>query len=110
MGLFGRRRSASNGRGRAGLPADVEHLERFAASRSGVEAYLEPGTLMTEPTVILISADGEWTRRRLGPNAAHALGRRLAIPVYEVAKLGYPQRMRDYNARQNARQRAGRTD
>lgn len=109
MGLFGRRSGrgdTSGGRGRAGLPADVEHLERFAGSRAGVEAYLEPGTLMTEPTVILIGHDGEWTRRRLGPNAAHALGRRLGIPVYDVAKLGYPQRMRDYNARQRAANRS----
>jgi hypothetical protein len=28
------------------------------------------------------------------------LGKRLRIPVYDVAKLGYPQRMRDYTARQ----------
>jgi hypothetical protein len=28
------------------------------------------------------------------------LGKRLSIPVYDVSLVGYPQRMRDYTARQ----------
>jgi len=106
VGLFGRRRQQASGTRaeRTADPADVAHLERFVATRSGVEAYLEPATLMTAPTVILIGHDGEWTRRRLDPRAALAFGHRLGIPVYDVRKLGYPQRMRDYNARQRARQ------
>jgi len=35
-----------------------------------------------------------------GPNAARKLARRLAIPVYDVQLVGYPQRMRDHDARQ----------
>jgi len=97
MGLFGRRRDRHN--------PDVEHLERFVASRSGVEAYLEPRTNVTPATVILIAADGEWTRRPLAARDAFALGHRLAIPVYEVARLGYPQRVRDWNAAQVAGRR-----
>ena len=99
MGLFGRRRGRRD--------ANVEHLERFVATRSGVEAYLEPRTNVTPATVILIAADGEWTRRPLLPRDAFALGNRLALPVYEVARLGYPQRMRDWNAAQRV-QRAPR--
>ncbi|ADD43848.1 hypothetical protein [Stackebrandtia nassauensis] len=80
---------------------DTSHLEQFHATRQGVEAYVEPRTNMTETTVMLIAHDGEWTRRRVdGTEAAFSLGDRLGIPVYEVAKVGYPQRMRDYNARQ----------
>jgi hypothetical protein len=56
--------------------------------------------------VLLIAHDGEWTRRRVaGPGDAFAFGQRLNIPVYEVNKVGYPQRMRDYNERQKRAQR-----
>jgi hypothetical protein len=66
-----------------------------------VEAYVEPRTTVTDITVVLVAHDGEWTRRRVGSGAdAQRLGRRLGIPVYDVAKIGYPQRMRDYTARQ----------
>jgi len=69
-------------------------------TRRGVEAFLEPKTTVTEVTVVLIAHDGEWTRRRVpGFQAARAWGNRMAIPVYEVALVGYPKRMREYNAR-----------
>jgi hypothetical protein len=84
--------------------ADLVHLEWFARAKYGVEAYIEPKTTVTQTTVILIAHDGEWTRRRIGsPQAAWAWGRSLSIPVYDVALTGYPQRMRDYNARQRQR-------
>ena len=82
---------------------DLAHLEQFARSRRGVEAYLEPRTTVTESTVMLIAHDGEWTRRRVvNPQAARVLADRLAIPLYDVGLLGYPQRMRDYNRRRQA--------
>jgi hypothetical protein len=80
--------------------ADLEHLEQFVRSRRGVEALIEPRTTVTETTVILIAHDGEWTRRRIGsPDEARRFGHRLGIPVYDVALVGYPQRMRNYNER-----------
>nr|WP_232534351.1 hypothetical protein [Plantactinospora sp. KBS50] len=83
---------------------DLDHLERFVRSRRGVEAFVEPRTTVTETTVILIAADGEWTRRRIdGPDGARRFAHRLAIPVYDVRLVGYPQRMRDYNARRRLR-------
>ncbi|NUT36511.1 MAG: hypothetical protein HOV79_25945 [Hamadaea sp.] len=82
-------------------PGDFAHLEWFARSKYGVEAYIEPQTIVTQTTVILIAHDGEWTRRRIGsPQDAWRWGRSLNIPVYDVHLTGYPQRMRDYNARQ----------
>lgn len=79
---------------------DLEHLEQFVRSRRGVEAYLEPKTNVTQTTVVLIAHDGEWTRRRVhGPEAARRWAHGLGVPFYEVALMGYPQRMRDYNAR-----------
>jgi hypothetical protein len=79
---------------------DLAHLEEFARSRHGVEAYLEPRTTVTETTVVLIAHDGEWTRRRVAdPPAARQLAHRLAIPLYDIHLVGYPQRMRDFNER-----------
>ena len=107
MGLFGRLRGrgrGTSGRGtldRASVRADLGHLEQFVASRRGVEGYVEPRTAVTETTILLVAADGEWTRRRIdGPDVARKLSRDLAIPVYDAQVTGYPQRMRDWSAQQ----------
>ena len=101
MGLFSRRsRTPKVGGQRVGNRADLDHLEQFARSRYGVEGFIEPRTTVTDTTLILIAHDGEWTRRRIpDPRAGQDFGRRLGIPVYNVQLTGYPQRMRDYNAR-----------
>jgi hypothetical protein len=84
--------------------ADLTHLEQFVASRRGVEGYVEPRTAVTETTIVLVASDGEWTRRRIdGPEVARRLSRELNIPVYDAQVTGYPQRMRDWSARQNKR-------
>ncbi len=102
MGWF-RRRGGSPADGPVN-PADISHLEQFAQSRRGVEAFIEPRTTVTGTTVILIAHDGEWTRRRMpSPTVVRQFARRLAMPVYDVQLTGYPQRMRDYNARQKLR-------
>jgi hypothetical protein len=110
MGLFDRLRGRSRGgtggarRGtldRASQRVDLTHLEQFVATRRGVEGYVEPRTAMTETTIVLVAADGEWTRRRIdGPHIARRLSRELGIPVYDAQITGYPQRMRDWSARQ----------
>jgi hypothetical protein len=102
VGLFRRRRERP-GVTRGASSADISHLEQFARSRKGVEAFVEPRTAVTQTTVVFVAADGEWTRRRIdGPAAARDLGRRLAIPVYDVAAVGYPRRMREWTARRKA--------
>jgi hypothetical protein len=51
----------------------------------------------------LVAHDGEWTRRRIsGPAAARRLVRSLGIPGYDAQVLGYPRRMREYDARRRA--------
>jgi hypothetical protein len=110
MGLFDRLRGRGRGAsGRAGYGrrgtldrgsqrGDLSHLEQFVASRRGVEGYVEPRTAVTETTIVLVAADGEWTRRRIdGPEVARKLSRDLAIPVYDAQVTGYPQRMRDWD-------------
>ncbi|MFT4298927.1 MAG: hypothetical protein QM597_04730 [Aeromicrobium sp.] len=84
--------------------ADLDHLTEFARSRRGVEAFVEPATSVTQTTLLLIAGDGEWTRRRVAsPQAAVDLARKLEIPVYDTNRVGYPQRMRDYDQRQRSR-------
>jgi hypothetical protein len=106
MGLF----DAVRGRRRAGgvrrpNPKDNAYLRSWASQRRGVEAFVEPRTTVTDTTVVLVAHDGEWTRRRITEAGARDLGKRLAIPVYDVKLVGYPQRMRDYTARHKALQR-----
>ncbi len=104
MGLRDRfRRTGAPGTTRTAVSADVEHLQAFAASRRGVEGFVEPQTPTTSHTLVLVAGDGEWTRRRVpSREAAFDLGKRLALPVYDVAATGYPKRMRDWTAARKA--------
>jgi hypothetical protein len=114
VGLFDRfRRGARGGRGGSHDPAaDLKYLRQWVAEHNGVEAFIEPKTTVTDVTVVLVAADGEWTRRRAGGDAgARRLSERLNIPVYDVQRVGYPQRMRDYDARRRIeRRRAARQE
>ena len=118
MGLFSRRRPATTPAapdaaapsGRAAREETTAHLREFTRTRVGVEAYLEPPTNVTQTTLMLIASDGEWTRRRGPPApAADERARGLGVPIYDVQRTGYPQRMRDWNSRQRIeRERAAR--
>ena len=98
MALFGRGRGTG---GRRATREDLAALRAWTSERTGVEAYVEPQTSMSQTTVVLIAGDGEWTRRRVAsPQAAADFARKAGIPVYDTNRVGYPQRMRDYNLRQ----------
>ena len=86
---------------RAAESVDRQHLEQFVATRTGVEGFVEPRTMVTETTLLLVAIDGEWTRRRV-PSAqwAHGWANKLGVPTYDAAVVGVPQRMRDWNSRQ----------
>lgn len=93
MGLFDKLRGRRRTRGAtANDPAaDLRYLRQWIVEHRG---------------------DGEWTRRRTGGDAgARRLSHRLKMPVYDVQKVGYPQRMRDYDARRRIeRKRAAREE
>jgi len=87
--------------------ADLQHLAAWAAERRGVEGFVEPQTSTTATTLVLVASDGEWTRRRVdSPRAAFSFGQRAGLPVYDVAAVGYPARMREWTAKRKA---AGQT-
>jgi hypothetical protein len=113
VGLFSRLRRHRRAAGpREASDADITHLRQWAAQRRGVEAFVEPRTAVTATTVVLVAHDGEWTRRRVaGPDAARKFARQLKMPIYDVALVGYPKRMRDHDARQKIlRERERRRD
>lgn len=114
MGLFDRFRGGRKARVAAGNDpaADLRYMQQWVAEHTGVEAFVEPRTTVTDVTVVLVAADGQWTRRPAGGDSgARRLSDRLQIPVYDVQKVGYPQRMRDYDARRRIeRQRALREE
>ena len=104
MAWFRRRREPTRGGSRPADRADLEHLAEFVRSRRGVEGFIEPKTTVTETTVLLVAHDGEWTRRRIdSPESARRFAHQLAMPIYDIRLMGYPQRMRDYNERQKRR-------
>lgn len=98
--------------GRRGAYAEGEaHLREWSAARIGVEAFVEPRTTVTDTTVVLVAHDGEWTRRRVAnPNAAKKLARSLQMPIYDVQLVGYPNRMREHDARDRALRKRERRD
>ncbi len=115
MGWWSRRRSGTRRSRARRLEAvddlTVAHLTQFARTHRGVEAFLEPRTVVTQTTLLLVAYDGQWTRRRVpSPEWARSFAGQLQIPGYDAALVGYPQRMRDWNHRQSllARQAGGR--
>lgn len=89
-----RRRS----RGPEPSPELVTELETFVRSRHGVEVYLEPRTRLYGDSVLLVADDGEYLRRSVtDPSFARAFCSRMGLPCYDVARTGYPKRVRDYD-------------
>jgi hypothetical protein len=76
---------------------DLKKLEEFAASHEGVEGYLEPKTATFEQSLLFVARDGAWTRAPVADRGqAHNLCKKLGIPFYDAAIVGYPERMRGY--------------
>jgi hypothetical protein len=77
--------------------ATTRDLEDFITSRTGVEAYLEPRTATYPTQLLLVADDGEHLRRSVkDPDHARALCSRRNVPLYDVRKVGYPRRVKDY--------------
>jgi len=94
---------------RAATKVDEQHLREFVSARRGVEGFVEPRTAVSDVTLLLVAHDGEWTRRRVPSiNWAHDFCNHHQVPSYDAGLVGIPQRMRDWNSREKARQKAQR--
>ncbi len=91
---------------RAANKVDEQHLHEWVEERRGVEGFVEPRTAVSDVTLLLVAHDGEWTRRRVPSiNWAHDFCNKHAVPSYDAAVVGIPQRMRDYNSREKLRRK-----
>jgi hypothetical protein len=100
VGWLPLRKKGRAGTLRTATSDDADHLAQFVKSRTGVEAYIEPRTAVTEVTVVLVANTGEWTRRRIdGAEGARSFTKKYAIPLYDAAVVGYPKRMREWTER-----------
>ena len=91
-----RRRAPSPSTGPA-TKVSTNEIEGFIASRTGVEAFLEPKTTIYSETILLVAGDGENLRRPIRDRAQAAkICEQHGVPLYDAAKVGYPKRMRDY--------------
>lgn len=88
-----------------------DHLSLFVTTRRGVEAWVEQPTSFNPPSILLVAADGESTRRGL-PSAEYGyhFADEHEIPCYDAGVVPYPKRMREYGlaAKRAARRAEGR--
>lgn len=82
------------------VPAPREDRDRilaFLESRKGVEAFVEPRTVIHPLSVVLVAEDGEWIRLELRDDAyLRELTRTRGLRVHDAMRVGYPERMRRY--------------
>ena len=80
-----------------GEPEDRARILSFLDSRQAVEAFVEPRTVMHPLSVVLVAADGEWTRIALSDDRyLRELARTRELKIHDASRVGYPERMRRY--------------
>lgn len=78
-----------------GPAEDRQAMVAFLESRTGVEAYVEPRTVMHPLSVVFVAADGEWVRFELKEDSfLRELAKERGLPVIDATRFGYPERMR----------------
>ena len=64
-------------------------------AHSGVEAYVEPKTVVSPLSVVFVDTDGEWRRFELAEDRfLKEVARERRIKVMDATRVGYPPRMR----------------
>jgi len=82
-------------RGIGGPEEARDDILAFLDSHQGVEAYVEPRTVMHPLSVVLVDADGTAKRFELREDAIlRELARKRHLTVFDATKVGYPARMR----------------
>jgi hypothetical protein len=81
----------------SGPGEDRERIVDFLDTRNGVEAFVEPRTVVHPLSVVLVAEDGEWIRVPLGDDRyLRELARTRGLRVHDATRVGYPERMRRY--------------
>jgi hypothetical protein len=74
-----------------------ERIVHFVDTRAGVEAFVEPQTMMHPLSVVLVAEDGEWIRVALRDDRfLRELAQVKRLPVHDAMQTGYPERMRTF--------------
>jgi hypothetical protein len=90
-------RIAAARRRRTSPPQTVEGdagMEEFLRTHTGVEAFVEPETVVSPRSVVLVDAAGEWRRFPLHGDAhLRRLSTERGMPIFDAGRTGYPPRM-----------------
>jgi hypothetical protein len=82
-------------KGVAGPEERRDDILEFLNTHRGVEAYVEPKTVMSPKSVVLVDEVGEWRRFELREDAyLRRLAAERGLPIFDAARTGYPPRMR----------------
>ena len=82
-------------KGIQGADEQRDRIVAFLDTHSGVEAYVEPRTVMHPLSVVLIDGDGAWRRFELAEDTyLRELARTRNIKIIDAMRFGYPARMR----------------
>jgi hypothetical protein len=85
-----------------GVAGPTEYRDEIVAwvqSHEGIEAYVEPKTVMHPLSVVLVDGRGEAKRFELREDAfLRELARERGIRVLDAGRVGYPERMRRFRA------------
>jgi hypothetical protein len=81
-----------------GVPGPAEYRDAIAdwlALHEGVEAYVEPKTVMHPLSVVFVDGEGEAKRFELKEDAyLRDLAKARGMRVFDASRVGYPERMR----------------
>jgi hypothetical protein len=67
----------------------------FLDGHQGVEAYVEPKTVISPKSVVLVDQVGTWRRFELKEDAyLRRLAAERGLPIFDASITGYPPRMR----------------
>jgi hypothetical protein len=82
-------------KGVAGPVERRDEIVEFLDTHDGVEAYVEPMTVVSPKSVVLVDGAGEWRRFELKEDAyLRRLAAERVLPIFDAALTGYPPRMR----------------
>jgi hypothetical protein len=86
-------------KGIGGPEENRDEIVAFLDSHGGVEAYVEPKTVMHPLSVVFVDADGVAKRSSLREDALlRELAKNRGLLVFDATRVGYPGRMRRHRS------------